>query len=162
MYIEYVFAIWHLVSTFLELFHEIIFLRSFSLNPEPTWDSSNVNDHKLFACSCCKELYLYCTCVVSLRSFYICTLSFTEIKKSWKQMVECITNGCLVSLSMANAVVEVCECTMHSGDGATCPWYDEKKILHHHIVLGSQPQADNLLHNMPTPFGTIEDFFCGL
>nr|XP_009384164.1 PREDICTED: nuclear pore complex protein NUP93A [Musa acuminata subsp. malaccensis] len=74
------------------------------------------------------------------------------------QLAEWIASGGSVSPETAAVASEECEKLLRMGDRAGRPGYDRKKLLLYAIISGSRRQVERLLRDVPSLFGTIEDF----
>ncbi|CAN1787526.1 Nuclear pore complex protein NUP93A [Linum perenne] len=73
-------------------------------------------------------------------------------------LTEWINTGGMVPAGIAAAASEECEKMLRMGDRAGRAAYDKKKLLLYAMVSGSLRHIDRLLRDLPTLFGTIEDF----
>ncbi|RWW05818.1 hypothetical protein GW17_00030885 [Ensete ventricosum] len=74
------------------------------------------------------------------------------------QLAEWIASSGSVSPETAAVASEECEKLLRMGDRAGRPGYDRKKLLLYAIISGSRRQVERLLRDVPSLFGTIEDF----
>ncbi|KAH9648667.1 nuclear pore complex protein NUP93A [Citrus sinensis] len=73
-------------------------------------------------------------------------------------LTEWINTGGMVPPEIAAAGSEECDKMLRMGDRVGRAAYDKKKLLLYAIISGSRRQIDRLLRDLPTLFGTIEDF----